>query len=83
LRRRKYNLDDQKLWKQFVDHKYDTCKANIFYSPTVGVSQFFKGMIWAASAAKMGYTWKIGMIMELAGLSSTREVIPAGRVFSR
>jgi len=31
----------------------------MFDSPT-GVSQFFRGMIWAASAAKMEYTWKIG-----------------------
>ncbi|XP_066324440.1 uncharacterized protein [Miscanthus floridulus] len=27
---------------------------------TVGSSSFFKGMIWAAKAAKMGYRWQIG-----------------------
>jgi len=54
---KRYNLDDQKLWRKLIDHKYDTSKANIFDSPTVGVSQFFRGMIWAA---KMGCTWKIG-----------------------
>ena len=51
----RYNLDGQKLWRKFVDHKYE--KTNIFDSPTVGVSQFFKGMIWAAST-KMGYLGK-------------------------
>lgn len=57
---KRYNLDGQKLWRELIDHKYETSKANIFDSKTVGSSQFFRGMIWAASAAKMGYTWKIG-----------------------
>lgn len=52
---RRYNLDDNKLWKQFLDHKYDSANPNIFCSRTVGSSAFFKGMIWAANAAKMGY----------------------------
>jgi hypothetical protein len=52
-------MDDDKLWKQIVDDKYNTNKPNIFYSHTEGSSQFFKGVMWA-KAAKAGYKWKIG-----------------------
>ena len=55
-----YNIDENKLWKQMIDHKYGTDRPNIFCSNTVGSSSFFKGMIWAAKAAKMGYRWQIG-----------------------
>ena len=33
---------------------------NIFYCSDQGVSPFWKGVLWAANAAKMGYQWKIG-----------------------
>jgi len=56
---RRYNIDGNKLWKQIIDHKYNTESPNIFYSGTSGTSSFFKGMIWAATATKMGYKWKI------------------------
>jgi hypothetical protein len=42
-----------------IDHKYSTDRPNIFCSNTTGSSSFFKGMIWAARAAKMGYRWHI------------------------
>ena len=42
-----------------IDEKYNTESPNIFYSGTSGTSSFFKGMIWAAIATKMGYKWKI------------------------
>lgn len=57
---KRYNLDGNKLCKQFLDFKYKTDEPNIFYISTAGASEFFKGMMWAASAAKMGYRWKIG-----------------------
>ena len=57
---KRYNVDNHKLWKQFIDHKYDTEKPNLFYTPTRGASQFFKGVMWAASAAKLGFRWKVG-----------------------
>ena len=57
---KRYSLDENKLWKQLIDHKYNTDRPNIFYSNTTGSSSFFKGMIWAARAAKMGYRWHIG-----------------------
>lgn len=53
---KRYNIDRDKLWKQMIDHKYDTDKPNIFCTNTFEASSFFKGMIWA----KMGYRWKIG-----------------------
>ena len=56
---RRYNIDGNKLWKQMIDEKYNTESPNIFYSGTSGTSSFFKGMIWAAIATKMGYKWKI------------------------
>lgn len=57
---KRYNLDKDKLWKQVIDTRYNTSKPNIFYSNTNGASQFFKGVMWAASAAKMGFKWHIG-----------------------
>jgi hypothetical protein len=42
-----------------IDDKCNTCKPNIFYSSTDGSSWFFKGLMWAARAAKLGYRWKI------------------------
>lgn len=44
----------------FTDTKYDAEKPKIFCSSPTGASQFFKSLIWAAQAAKMGYRWKIG-----------------------
>ena len=55
-----YQVDDNKFWKKLVDHKYRTKEPNIFRSNTQGASNFFKGVIWAANAAKVGYVWKIG-----------------------
>jgi hypothetical protein len=57
---RRYNLDKEKLWKELLDFKYDTANPNIFLSSTIGASSFFKGFMWAAQAARMGYRWKIG-----------------------
>lgn len=57
---KRYNIDKHKLWKQVIDAKYNTNRPNIFYSKTAGASQFFRGIMWAASAAKMGFRWKIG-----------------------
>jgi hypothetical protein len=33
---------------------------NIFYSRDNDASQFFKGLMWAARAAKFGFRWKVG-----------------------
>jgi hypothetical protein len=57
---KRYNSDKDKLWKELLDFKYDTQKPNIFQSRTARASNFFKGFMWAAQAAKMGYRWKVG-----------------------
>jgi hypothetical protein len=57
---KRYQQDDGKLWKQLIDNKYNTNKPNIFCSSIDGSSQFFKGVMWAAKATKIGYRWKIG-----------------------
>jgi hypothetical protein len=57
---KRYNIDENNFWKQMIDHKYGTDRPNIFCSDTASSSSFFKGMIWAAKAAKMGYRWQIG-----------------------
>lgn len=44
-----------------IDYKYNTSKWNIFTTTRdERASQFFKGFMWAAKAAKMGFSWKIG-----------------------
>jgi hypothetical protein len=55
-----YQLDQDKPWKQVIDEKYKTRKPNILHSPSEGTSQFFRGIMWAVKATKMGYRWKIG-----------------------
>jgi len=55
-----YQVDDNKFWKKLLDHKYRIKEPNIFQPNTQGASIFFKGVIWTANAAKVGYVWKIG-----------------------
>jgi hypothetical protein len=43
-----------------VDFKYNTAKPNIFTCKSDGASNFWNGILWAASVAKMGYRWKVG-----------------------
>jgi putative lipoic acid-binding regulatory protein len=57
---KRYNADRNKLWKEVVDFKYETLNLNVFLSRTSRSSSFFKGFMWAAQAAKMGYFWKVG-----------------------
>jgi hypothetical protein len=55
-------LDTDKLWKKIVDHKYRNDSPNLFACPELGASPFWKGVLWATRAAKMGYRWKIGNV---------------------
>jgi hypothetical protein len=50
---KRYHLDDNKLWKQIIDHKCNVNNLNIFSCFSVGVSLFWKGGMWAAKAAKI------------------------------
>jgi hypothetical protein len=57
---RRYKSDKDKLWKELIDFKYGTENPNIFVANSSGGSSFFKGFMWAAQAAKMGYKWRVG-----------------------
>lgn len=57
---KRYKSDKEKLWRELLDFKYDTTKPNILQSSSMGASNFFKGFMWAAQAARMGYRWKVG-----------------------
>ena len=48
------------MWRQLLDFKYSTSEPNIFHTSNREASNFVKGVMWAASAAKMGFMWKIG-----------------------
>lgn len=57
---KRYNLDKDKLWRQLIDYKYHIDRPRILCSRDVGASQFFKGVMWVAEAARLGYRSKIG-----------------------
>jgi hypothetical protein len=57
---RRYFVDRDKIWKQVVDHKYNTASPNVFTCRDNGASNFWKGVLWAARVAKMGYRWRLG-----------------------
>ena len=56
---KRYHFDENKIWRKIVDYKYDL-DPNIFYSNPTNCSPFWKGVIWAARAAKMGFRWVVG-----------------------
>jgi hypothetical protein len=56
----RYQDSDGKLWKDIVDFKYDTCSPNILCSKDRNASPFWKEVMWATQAAKMGYRWNVG-----------------------
>jgi hypothetical protein len=55
---KRYFRDEGKLWRKVVEKKY--CKkGNIFCSEKKHASPFWKGVILAAHAVKMGYMWSV------------------------
>ena len=56
----RYHLNQEAIWKNLVNHKYNIIDPNIFCYPENNISPFWKGVMWACKAAKMGYSWKIG-----------------------
>jgi hypothetical protein len=56
---KRYHLDDNKIWKLIVDYRYDL-PPNIFRANPKHCSPFWKGIMWAAAAAKAGYKWHVG-----------------------
>lgn len=57
---KRYMAGEGKIWKFFVDFKYLKTAPNIFCGKTLGTSQFWKGVMWAAKAVKMGSRWIVG-----------------------
>lgn len=57
---RRYNQDENKLWKRVIDFKYNTNRPNVLSCVDVAASNFWKGVSWATKVAKMGYKWKLG-----------------------
>jgi hypothetical protein len=55
----RYHLSDNPMWK-IVDYKYRLASPNLFCCPDLGVSPFWKGVLWAKLAAQMGYRWCVG-----------------------
>jgi hypothetical protein len=56
---RRYHLDGNKILTQIVDSKYDL-SPNVFWANPSSCSPFWKGVMWAAHAVKIGYRWKVG-----------------------
>lgn len=50
-----YLTDEGKLWKTVIDFKLITAKPNIFNCKVGGFSRFFKGLMAAVNAAKLGF----------------------------
>ena len=44
---KKYHLDNNKLWKQIIDHKYEVNDPNLFCCSTTNISPFWRGVLWA------------------------------------
>jgi hypothetical protein len=57
---KRYSLDEGKLWKSLVDFKYNNDSPNIFTCGEAGASNFWKGVLWVARVAKLGYRWRVG-----------------------
>jgi hypothetical protein len=57
---KRYAADKDKIWKLLIDFKYNTNNPNVLCCRDNGASNFWKGVRWAAKAARMGYRWKVG-----------------------
>jgi hypothetical protein len=57
---KRYFSDNEKIWKQPIDFKYRTDKPNVLLCHDVGASNFWKGVMWVAQVARMGFRWKVG-----------------------
>jgi hypothetical protein len=55
-----YHGSKSKLWREIIDNKYNTYSPNVFCCGERNSPSFWKGAMWAAKAAKMGFRWKVG-----------------------
>jgi hypothetical protein len=53
---KRYHLDNNKIWRMIVDYKYNL-SPNMIRAQPAHCSPFWKDVMWAASAAKVGFKW--------------------------
>ena len=56
---KRYIQGEGSLWKRVIDAKYNIKDPNILCCRDVHPSLFWKGVMWAARAVKMGYSWHV------------------------
>jgi hypothetical protein len=56
----RYGLQSESIWVKIVDHKYNNNSPNIICSDRTAISPFWKGVMWALQAARMGFKWLVG-----------------------
>jgi hypothetical protein len=56
----RYYDSNGKFWKDIIDFKYKTYSPNVLCCHDRSASPFWKGFMWVAQAAKMGYRWHVG-----------------------
>ena len=57
---KRYMAGEGKIWKKIIDSKYLSNSPNILCGKTIGVSAFWKGLMWATKAVKLGSRWVVG-----------------------
>jgi hypothetical protein len=57
---KRYIQKEGSLWKRVIDSKYNTKNPNILCCHDVQPSTFWKGVMWASSAVKVGDRWSVG-----------------------
>lgn len=57
---KRYMTGEGKIWRQIVETKYLKNVPNIFCGKSLGASDFWKGVMWATKAVKMGSRWVVG-----------------------
>jgi hypothetical protein len=50
----RYGLQSESIWTKIIDYKYKTDNPNILCCNDISVSPFWKGVMWALQAARMG-----------------------------
>jgi len=56
----RYGLQSESIWVKMVDYKYNTNNPNFMCSNNTAASPFWKGVMWALQAARMGIKWLVG-----------------------
>jgi hypothetical protein len=56
----RYGLQNDSIWVRIIDHKYNTDNPNVLCSNDATASPFWKGVMWAIQAARMGIKWLVG-----------------------